>query len=289
MAAAAWLATVTACSNPGGEDRDRRRGRCRQQRGDADPGPAAPRRAPEVARAAAPPAQQRAPEAARAAVPPARAARRAAARAGWANPAPGPVLHRRQLLERRLGRRIRLLPERRQLSAPPPIPGCRSSSPTSRPTACCGSWTGTRPTTATTRRRSGARARRRPPPRTSPWPSSGRSISATAQGKTTGSTSRTRRSAAYWTPARQLVYEPLDPSLRVYLEWSNEVWNSSFPQNGYAETQGQSPETTGSDPAASYYVYQAVRLYEAFEAVFGKGSPRLVKVLSGSGPPAGRA
>ncbi|HTB58316.1 MAG TPA: hypothetical protein VLC06_10600 [Polyangia bacterium] len=88
-------------------------------------------------------------------------------------------------------------------------------------------------------------------------------------------------SAAYWTQLAQLVSGELDPSLRVYLEWSNEVWNGSFPQNAYAMTQGQSLGLAGSDPAASFYVYQAVRLYEAFEAVFGAGSPRLVKVLSG--------
>ena len=88
-------------------------------------------------------------------------------------------------------------------------------------------------------------------------------------------------SAATWTELAQLVVAQLDPSLRVYLEWSNEVWNGSFPQNAYAMTHGQSLGLAGSDPAASYYVYQAVRLYEAFEAVFGAGSPRLVKVLSG--------
>ena len=87
--------------------------------------------------------------------------------------------------------------------------------------------------------------------------------------------------ASYWTQLAQLVYAELDPSLRVYLEWSNEVWNGSFPQNAYAAAQGKSLGLAGGDPAASYYVYEAVRVYEAFEAVFGKGSPRLVKVLSG--------
>jgi hypothetical protein len=37
----------------------------------------------------------------------------------------------------------------------------------------------------------------------------------------------------------------------------------------------------GNNAAASYYAYEAVRMFEAFEAVFGKGSPRLVKVMSG--------
>jgi hypothetical protein len=87
--------------------------------------------------------------------------------------------------------------------------------------------------------------------------------------------------STYWTQLAQLVYAQLDPSLRVYLEWSNEVWNGSFPQNAYAASQAQSLGLAGSDQAAAYHVYASVRLYEAFEAVFGKGSPRLVKVLAG--------
>lgn len=87
--------------------------------------------------------------------------------------------------------------------------------------------------------------------------------------------------ASDWPKLAQLVHDQLDTSLRVYLEFSNEVWNSSFAQHAYATSQAQSLGLAGSDAAASYYVYASVRLYEAFEAVFGKGSPRLVKVLSG--------
>ena len=86
---------------------------------------------------------------------------------------------------------------------------------------------------------------------------------------------------AYWQQLAQLVYAQLNPSLRVYVEWSNEVWNSGFPQSAYAATQGTSLGLSGSDPSASYYVYESVRMFEAFEGVFGKGSPRLVKVLAG--------
>ena len=87
--------------------------------------------------------------------------------------------------------------------------------------------------------------------------------------------------ATYWTQLAQLVDSLLDPSLRVYLEWSNEVWNSGFPQEAYAAQQAQTLSLAGSMPDASYYVYASVRVWEAFEAVFGKGSRRLVKVLSG--------
>jgi hypothetical protein len=87
--------------------------------------------------------------------------------------------------------------------------------------------------------------------------------------------------SAYWTSLAELVNQSLDPSLRVYVEWSNEVWNSGFPAHDYAASKAASLSLPGSDPAAAFYVYQAVRMYEAFEAVFGAGSPRLVKVLAG--------
>jgi hypothetical protein len=85
----------------------------------------------------------------------------------------------------------------------------------------------------------------------------------------------------YWPQLAQLVHDQLDPSLRVYVEWSNEVWNSGFPQNAYAASQAKTLKLAGATPAIAYQVYESVRMYEAFEAVFGKGSPRLVKVIAG--------
>ena len=84
-----------------------------------------------------------------------------------------------------------------------------------------------------------------------------------------------------WQKLAQLVHDQLDPSLRVYVEWSNEVWNSGFPQNGYSATQAKSLALPGATPAIAYQVYESVRMYEAFESIFGKGSPRLVKVIAG--------
>jgi hypothetical protein len=84
-----------------------------------------------------------------------------------------------------------------------------------------------------------------------------------------------------WTSLAQLVFHTLDPGLRVYVEWSNEVWNGGFPAHAYAMGRARSLGLPGSDPAAAYDVYESVRLFEAFEAAFGKGSPRVVKVLAG--------
>jgi hypothetical protein len=87
--------------------------------------------------------------------------------------------------------------------------------------------------------------------------------------------------ADLWQKLAQLIHDQLDSSLRVYVEWSNEVWNGSFPQNQYAADQAQSLKLAGTIPAISYQVYESVRAFETFEAVFGKGSPRLVKVIAG--------
>jgi hypothetical protein len=84
-----------------------------------------------------------------------------------------------------------------------------------------------------------------------------------------------------WSKIATLVHDTLDPSLRVYLEFSNEVWNSGFPQHAYAASQADALSLPGTDRAAAYYVYASVRLYETFEGVLGTGSPRLVKVLAG--------
>src|SRR5690606_12815021 len=49
----------------------------------------------------------------------------------------------------------------------------------------------------------------------------------------------------------------------------------------YAAQEGERLGLPGADPAASYQVHQSVRAFAAFEEVFGKASPRLVKVLAG--------
>jgi hypothetical protein len=87
--------------------------------------------------------------------------------------------------------------------------------------------------------------------------------------------------ASYVANLASLVHSKLDPELRVYVEWANEVWNGAFPTADYAKQRGQSLNLPGDDKAASYQVQQSVQGFAAFEAIFGKGSPRLVKVLAG--------
>jgi hypothetical protein len=77
-----------------------------------------------------------------------------------------------------------------------------------------------------------------------------------------------------------MVYQQLDPSLPVYIEYSNETWNGIFSQNSYVQTQGlslglsQDPTQAG----AFYTSMRSVQIFKIFQQVFG-GTDRLVRVL----------
>lgn len=85
-----------------------------------------------------------------------------------------------------------------------------------------------------------------------------------------------------------LIHDQLDTNLKVYVEWANEVWNWMFAGTVYARDMADS---LGLDtlnyggayvvPWRAYTVYASVRAFKQFEDVFGKNSPRLVKVIAG--------
>lgn len=80
-----------------------------------------------------------------------------------------------------------------------------------------------------------------------------------------------------------LLQEKLAPERRVYLEWSNEVWNEAAPftQSSYARTKGLE-EKLADDPTRARLRYQAkrsVEVFRIFEEVFG-GPDRLVEVIA---------
>lgn len=81
--------------------------------------------------------------------------------------------------------------------------------------------------------------------------------------------------------AAQLIKASLKPSLRVYVEWSNEIWNGAFPQGRYAVSAARRLSLPGQNPAAAYLVHESVRLFEVFDQVFAADSQRVVRVLSG--------
>jgi len=76
----------------------------------------------------------------------------------------------------------------------------------------------------------------------------------------------------------------LDPSLTVYLEYSNEVWNGQFQQTQYAQAEGLA---LGLNPTSwhagwLYYSQRSVEVFEIFSNVYSQPRDRnLVRVLAG--------
>ncbi|MDP6539825.1 MAG: PKD domain-containing protein [Planctomycetota bacterium] len=80
----------------------------------------------------------------------------------------------------------------------------------------------------------------------------------------------------------EVVRDRLDPDLRCYIEYSNEVWNWGFSQADYAYAQGQLlwPEESAYIQLGRFYSQRSVEVFTIFEEVFG-GTERLVRVLGG--------
>ena len=89
----------------------------------------------------------------------------------------------------------------------------------------------------------------------------------------------------------QQLYTNLDPSIKVYLEYSNEVWNNGFAANAYAVSEGRKlgldtvpAEFDGyrdSDYFARlrFYSQRAVEIFKLWETEFGGSNSRIVRVL----------
>lgn len=80
----------------------------------------------------------------------------------------------------------------------------------------------------------------------------------------------------------QLVKERLDPRLKIYIEYSNEVWNGMFEQHRYAAEQGQKLDLADRpwEAAWRFTARRSVEIFRIWEEVFG-GRDRLVRVLAG--------
>ena len=84
--------------------------------------------------------------------------------------------------------------------------------------------------------------------------------------------------------------EKLNPNLKVYVEYSNEVWNGIFEQHRYAERRAKElrlgPVDRPWEGACMFYARRSVEIFRIWEEVFG-GTDRLIRVLAwqaGSGP-----
>lgn len=82
--------------------------------------------------------------------------------------------------------------------------------------------------------------------------------------------------------AAVLVRDALDKKLAVYLEHSNEVWNTMFPQAKRARERGME-EGLAKDPYEAQLKKHAARsvgIFEIWERVFGSERERLVRVIA---------
>lgn len=78
------------------------------------------------------------------------------------------------------------------------------------------------------------------------------------------------------------VRDNLDPDLKIYLEYSNEVWNPTFTHAEYTQQQGIALGLSRDAVEAGqrFYSRRAREVFRAWEAIFG-GRERLVRVIGG--------
>jgi RTX calcium-binding nonapeptide repeat (4 copies) len=79
------------------------------------------------------------------------------------------------------------------------------------------------------------------------------------------------------------VRDHLDPNLKAYVEYSNEVWNWQFPQSHYAVDQakakwGESP--VGGAGWMQWYGMRSAQTAEIWKSTFGAAQDRVVSVIS---------
>lgn len=79
-----------------------------------------------------------------------------------------------------------------------------------------------------------------------------------------------------------MVKENLDPSLKIYIEYSNEVWNGQFEQSRFAGRRGVElglgPKEKPWEAGWHYTAMRSLEIFRIWEDVFG-GHVRFVRVL----------
>lgn len=92
-----------------------------------------------------------------------------------------------------------------------------------------------------------------------------------------------RADEGFITELARLIRDTLSPQRKVYVEYSNEVWNGMFEQSAYARDQGLALGL-GPDPVLAtrrYYAKRSAEIFRIFQNEFGAQQNRVVRVLSG--------
>ncbi len=87
---------------------------------------------------------------------------------------------------------------------------------------------------------------------------------------------------AYVRQFAQYVRQHLDGDRKVYIEYSNEVWNGIFPQHDYAVEQGRKLRLDRDEDVAGWKFYsrRSVEIFDIWSSVFGQQKDRLVRVMA---------
>lgn len=88
----------------------------------------------------------------------------------------------------------------------------------------------------------------------------------------------------YMTQMARLAHATLGREQKAYVEFSNEVWNSSYPQHDYAVQQGKIAwPAAGASPFdlnRSWYGMRTAQMCDIWKSVWGADAPRVVCVLA---------
>jgi hypothetical protein len=80
-----------------------------------------------------------------------------------------------------------------------------------------------------------------------------------------------------------LVHTKLGSTQKVYVEFSNEVWNSGFPQYAYSNSQGRAmwPNAgSGADYGNNWYGMKIAQICDTWKSVWGSDASRVVCVMA---------
>lgn len=95
----------------------------------------------------------------------------------------------------------------------------------------------------------------------------------------------TKADNTYVQNALTYIRDHLDPSLKVTVEWSNEVWNTGFSANAYAKNQGAAlwgSSINSNHLASVFYGYRSAQIADIAHKVFtGSHAGQLQDVLAG--------
>ena len=85
------------------------------------------------------------------------------------------------------------------------------------------------------------------------------------------------------TQLANLVYSRLDPGLKVYVEYSNETWNSAFDEYSQVLAAGRANPIVNQsgDIVAQQTAYMTKIIGDIFKTAFGSASSRVLPVLGG--------